>query len=135
MWTWGSTARRRRGSQTPRGCGVSGEGRSAASQVLEPAAFTGARIRQAYTIARAIPQALNHLYCWCQCQETLGMRSLLECYESEHATQCEICLGEAELAWRLTQQGTTTPDRSRWRSTSGWAQLEVPQYCGQGAMT
>ena len=35
------------------------------------------------------------------------MRSLLECYETEHAAGCGICLGEAELAWRLTQQGAT----------------------------
>ena len=138
MWTWASTARFGRPAApepNSQGLRVSGDGRDDASQVLDPAGFTDSRVRQAYTIARAIPGTLNQLYCWCHCEETLGMRSLLECYESEHATQCEICLGEAELAWRLTQQGTTDPGQIQAAIDEWGAQVEVPQYWGQGAMT
>lgn len=114
MWTYLMT-RQLSGPQAPpvhaNGLRVSGAGRSDASHVLDPARFANERVRQAYAIAHAIPPTLNQLYCWCHCEETLGMRSLLECYESEHAAGCEICLGEAELAWELTQQGTTDAAR------------------------
>ena len=40
---------------------------------------------------------LNQLYCWCGCIER-GMRSNLECFESEHAAQCDVCLAGAEVA-------------------------------------
>lgn len=91
------------------GLRVSGAGRNDASHVLDPASFEASRVRDAYAIARAIPATLNQLYCWCHCEENLGMRSLLECYESAHAAGCVLCLGEAELAWKLTRQGTTNP--------------------------
>jgi hypothetical protein len=114
MWTYLVTRQLRRPEAPPlqaNGLRVSGIGRSDASLVLNPGGFANTRVQQAYEIAHAIPVVLNQLYCWCHCEETLGMRSLLECYESEHAAGCEICLGEAELAWDLTQRGTTDPAR------------------------
>ena len=47
-----------------------------------------------------IPAVLNQLYCWCHCREStiFHHRSLLECFESDHASQCSICMGEATLA-------------------------------------
>src|SRR5256885_448467 len=35
-----------------------------------------------------------------------GHRSLLTCFESEHASHCDICMGEAMLATRLAAQGS-----------------------------
>ena len=82
-------------------------GRSDASQVLEPSRFTDRTVQQAYAAAHRIPATLNQLYCWCHCKENLGHRALLECFETEHAAQCDICTGEALLADLLTRQGTT----------------------------
>ena len=54
-------------------------------------------------IVRDIPAVLNQLYCWCGCKENPAThhRSLLECYDSEHASNCDICIGEAMLAKSL----------------------------------
>ena len=82
-------------------------GRSDASQVLEPSRFTDRMVQQAYAAAHRIPATLNQLYCWCHCKEHAGHRALLECFETEHASQCNICTGEALLADFLTRQGTT----------------------------
>ena len=84
-------------------------GRSDASAVLIPALFPGERQRQAYTVAREIPAVLNRLYCWCGCRENpaLRHRSLLECYEGEHASNCDICIGEAIVAGDLVKRGIT----------------------------
>jgi len=84
-------------------------GRSDASAVLDPASFTGKQQQDAYAAAREIPAVLNQLYCWCHCREStiFHHRSLLECFESDHASQCTTCMGEAILAHKMVQSGIT----------------------------
>jgi|SRR6185312_1059208 hypothetical protein len=84
-------------------------GRSDASAVLDPASFSDDRQRHAYMAARAIPAVLNQLYCWCHCREStiFHHRALLECFESDHASQCSICMGEATLAYDMVKRGVT----------------------------
>jgi len=50
---------------------------------------------------------LDGIYCHCNCSRTVGHRSLLTCFESEHGASCDICMGEAQLAARLAAQGKT----------------------------
>ena len=84
-------------------------GRSDASFVLDPARFADSRQAEAYAAARQIPAVLNQLYCWCGCKENRATqhRALLECFESEHAASCDICMGEAMIAKSLVDQGVT----------------------------
>ena len=84
-------------------------GRSDASAVLDPASFSDDHQRHAYMAAREIPAVLNQLYCWCHCREStiFHHRSLLECFESDHASQCNICMGEATLAYDRVKRGIT----------------------------
>ena len=88
------------------GLRVTGAGRADATRVLPAAKFANLRVREAYRIAAEIPATLNQLYCWCGCIER-GMRSNLECFESEHAAQCDVCLAGAEVAWEMRQKGIT----------------------------
>lgn len=62
---------------------------------------------EAYAVARRIPAVLDGLYCHCDCSKHMGHRSLLTCYETEHAGQCDICMGEAMLADRMAAQGSS----------------------------
>src|SRR5689334_1929052 len=64
-------------------------------------------IAEAYDIARQVPQTLDSLYCHCHCKESMRHRSLLTCFQGEHASQCDICMGEARLAAQMMQQGRT----------------------------
>jgi len=84
-------------------------GRSDASAVLDPASFSDDHQRHAYMAAREIPAVLNQLYCWCHCREStiFHHRSLLECFESDHASQCSICMGEATLAYDRVKRGVS----------------------------
>ncbi len=84
-------------------------GRSDASAVLDPASFPSEQQRHAYMAAREIPTVLNQLYCWCHCREStiFHHRSLLECFESDHASQCGICMDEATLAYDMVKRGVT----------------------------
>lgn len=90
------------------GLRVSGEGRADASQVLDPALFhRSSSVREAYAIARAIPETLNQVYCWCGCIDQGLHRSALECFESRHGADCTVCVGTAHVAWTMTQQGVS----------------------------
>jgi hypothetical protein len=82
---------------------------SDASFVLDPARFADSRQREAYAAARQVPAVLNQLYCWCGCKENprTHHRALLECFESEHGSGCDICMGEAMIAKSLVEQGVT----------------------------
>ncbi len=51
---------------------------------LEPALFVG-KARLAHQVAREIPDALDQLYCYCECDKHLGHKSLLSCYTDGHA--------------------------------------------------
>ena len=51
---------------------------------LDPALFVG-KARLAHQIAREIPDTLDRLYCYCECDKHLGHKSLLSCYTDGHA--------------------------------------------------
>lgn len=93
-----------------KGLRVSGEGRSDASRVLPAAMFTDARVRNAYRLAAEMPETLNQLYCWCGCIER-GMRSNLECFETDHAVHCDVCMAGAEIADEMRRRGISDPAR------------------------
>jgi len=85
-----------------------GQGEDAAagrlSLVLDPAQFTG-EVRKSYQAARDNPKLFSQLHCYCGCDISNGHQNLLDCYRGPHAATCEICVGEALEAQKLTQQG------------------------------
>jgi hypothetical protein len=52
---------------------------------LSPQRFTG-KVRSAYEVARAIPEVLDRLYCYCRCRENFNHKNLLSCYVDTHAS-------------------------------------------------
>jgi len=60
---------------------------------------------ESYAAARAVPQVLDGLHCYCDCARHSGHRSLLTCFESEHGGYCDICMGEAVLAQQMVARG------------------------------
>ena len=65
------------------------------------------RVREAYAAARAHPELFDGLYCACECDKSMGHRSLLSCFESRQAIGCMACREEAELVARLARDGKT----------------------------
>lgn len=70
---------------------------------LSPENFLG-NSRQAYDVAKKIPQTLAQLPCYCHCDIAHGHRSLQSCFVTEHADTCGICIGEALMAYQLEKQ-------------------------------
>ena len=54
-------------------------------QTLSPQKFQG-RAKKAYEIARAIPEVLDRLYCYCRCRWNFGHKNLLSCFVDNHAS-------------------------------------------------
>lgn len=51
---------------------------------LDPARFVG-KAALTHRIAREIPDVLDQLYCYCECDKHVGHKSLLSCYTDGHA--------------------------------------------------
>lgn len=65
--------------------------------------------RPAYAAASKYPETVDKLRCFCGCEESpnLHHKNLLTCFTSLHATGCEICQGEANMAGKMKGEGST----------------------------
>ena len=86
---------------------------------LEPADFKHTDVREAYQTAKEMPEVLAQQPCYCYCQRK-GHRSLLDCFKTDHAASCNICVKEALLAGQMHRQQKSTQEirtaivRGRW---------------------
>ncbi|MBR9990654.1 MAG: hypothetical protein KFH98_12920 [Gemmatimonadetes bacterium] len=71
------------------------------------------RIAEVYDMAAAIPQVLDGLYCHCDCSKHSNHRSLLTCFQDDHGAACDVCLTEAALAYRMTNEGRSLKEIRR----------------------
>ncbi len=71
---------------------------------LSPSLFVG-QTEKAYQIAQEIPDVIDELYCYCECDKHSGHRSLLSCYTDNHAANCDICQEETLEAAQMMKQG------------------------------
>jgi hypothetical protein len=77
------------------------------SKVLDPAGFSDERVRKSYEAAKQYAHVLEEIYCYCRCKENIGHRALVECFETDHASHCDVCMNEAIIAARMTADGKT----------------------------
>ncbi len=77
------------------------------NKVLDPMGFTDQRVRAAYEAAKQYAYVLEQIYCYCHCKKNIGHRALVECYETDHASNCDVCMNEAIIAARMTKDGKT----------------------------
>lgn len=81
---------------------------------LEPAKFFG-KAKEAYAVAKQIPETLAQLPCYCHCDQGFGHKSLHTCFVDDHAAHCAVCVDEALLAYRLQREEKLTPEQVRER--------------------
>jgi hypothetical protein len=79
---------------------------------LPSSQFVG-KTRDAYRVAKEIPQTLAQLPCYCECDRGYGHKSLHTCFVDDHASHCAVCVDEALLAYRLQKEEKLTPDEVR----------------------
>lgn len=81
-WSW-IGSRSIDGAQNKETVGKSGYVRRETGTPLSPALFVG-RTARGYQVAHEIPEVLDQLYCYCQCDKHLGHKSLLSCFTDTH---------------------------------------------------
>ena len=78
-------------------------GSAALVATLDPASYDG-RTREAYQVAKDIPEVLAELPCFCGCANQ-GHRSNLYCFKDNHGQDCAMCQDIALVARALHDQG------------------------------
>lgn len=73
--------------------------------VLEPSQFVG-EAAMGYASAKACPEVMSKVFCYCGCDISDGHGSLVDCYTGLHGTDCHICQEEAVLALRMHRNGS-----------------------------
>jgi len=77
-----------------------------AAPVVSAARYASSpRVEQAYAMAAEIPAVLDGMFCYCFCHDNFGHYSLLDCFLSDHAATCGVCMDEAVTAYEMTRQG------------------------------
>jgi len=77
------------------------------NRVIDPESWSDPQVRRAYAAARQYAHVLEKIYCYCRCKENIGHRALVECFESDHGANCDVCMTEAITVARMTEQGRT----------------------------
>ncbi len=101
-------AKPRQSAHTPRGPVTTTEPRVLRGgenrPILDATHFSG-KSGRSYRAAAEIPDVLDHLYCYCECEQHSGHKSLKSCFVDLHAANCGICQDEALLAHDLYRRG------------------------------
>jgi Protein of unknown function with PCYCGC motif len=63
----------------------------------------------AYFVAQKKPKLLAQLPCFCYC-DRFGHTSLHDCFVTEHAEYCDVCMKEAIQADQMDDQGMSGPE-------------------------
>jgi hypothetical protein len=71
---------------------------------LQPEQFLGPT-RDAYQVAKEIPETIAQLPCYCHCDQSIGHKSLHSCFQDTHASQCTVCVSEALVAYNMQKSG------------------------------
>ncbi len=79
-----------------------------AAHVQSPAQWADQpEVAEVYRMAAEIPDVLDGLYCYCDCHHNFGHRSLLDCFQSDHGGNCDVCMNEVRIAYRMHKEGKT----------------------------
>jgi hypothetical protein len=97
-----------------------GDGLKSLVPTMSPDIFTG-RIRNAYLVAKEIPETLAQMPCYCGCEKSVKHKSLHSCYVDDHASKCGVCMNEAFTAYQLEKQQKMKPEQIRERIIKEYA--------------
>jgi len=71
---------------------------------LSPALFQGVT-REAYQVAKDIPEVLEELPCFCGCMKERAHQSNLDCFKDDHSSYCAVCQNIALDAAAMHKRG------------------------------
>jgi len=79
---------------------------------LPPESFKG-EVKAAYAAVREIPKIIARFPCYCNCDRSLGHKSLYSCFEDDPAAGCGICMNSALKAYKLLKEQKMSVEQIR----------------------
>lgn len=95
---------------------------------LSPTLFSDPVVKNSYAVAARIKKALYQLPCYCHCDRSAGHGSLLDCYVSQHAAGCDICIKETFYASEQLRKGKTPVEIRQAVIKGAWEQQDLTRY-------
>lgn len=95
---------------------------------LSPTLFTDPVVKNSYAAAARIKKTLYQLPCYCHCDRSAGHGSLLDCYVSQHASGCDICMKETFYASEKLRKGKTAEQIREAIIQGEWEQQDLTRY-------
>lgn len=77
--------------------------------VLDPSRFFGAAA-MGYASAKACPEIVSRLFCYCGCDISDSHNSLVDCFTTIHGVDCHICQEEAVMALKMLRENASLSD-------------------------
>ncbi len=103
-------------------------------RTLEPVQFSNTSVAAAYEAAKEIPEVLAQQPCSCHC-DRMGHRSLLDCFRTEHASYCDICMKEALFALREYRNGKSPKQIRAAIDEGAYQSIQLHSYCLSGCFS
>lgn len=95
---------------------------------VDPKTFQDGLTQNSYAMAAKIKAVLYEQPCYCFCDKADGHTSLLDCFESNHASMCNICRMEAIFAYEQTRKGQTPAQIRKEIIKGDWKKLNPRDY-------
>jgi hypothetical protein len=77
--------------------------------VMDPSIVSG-MAAMGYAAAKAAPEVMSKLFCYCGCDETDKHSALIDCFTGTHGVDCHICQEEAVLGLKMFRDGASIPE-------------------------
>ena len=93
-------------------------------KTLPPSAFGDPTVARAYEIAKRIPDVLVQQPSYCFFVDR-HHESLLECFRTNDAARCKVCLMEAYLADKMNRSGKSAAEIRSVIIAGGWRSVKL----------
>ena len=102
--------------------------KGALPDTLSPSLFTNVVVQNTYALAAKVKKLLYQEPCYCHCDRSKGHTSLLDCFASNHGSECGVCLSEALYTYEQSRQGKTAAQIRQGIEHGEWRKVEISKY-------
>ena len=95
---------------------------------MDPLSFPNMLVQNAYIVAARVKKALYQEPCYCHCDQSQGHGSLLDCFVSQHAAGCNICMGEDFYTYEQLKKGKTAAQIRDGIIRGDWQKVDLKKY-------
>ncbi len=96
--------------------------------IMSGAQFSAPVQKKAYQAAARNAAVLHQLPCYCYCDRNHGHNSLHSCFESEHGSNCGVCMAEALYADEQVKKGKTAKQIRAEIIKGAYKSLDLNKY-------